>query len=242
MLKKITLSCCCFLLISSHVIAQQTAKPASKKSTFKKAIIPASLITLGFILNKSALEKDINKSILKTVKSGFHTNADDYLVLSPAAIALAANFAGIEAKNHWFDQGKNVFIATTGTYLITNGLKNLLHKTRPDGSNADSMPSGHSSMSFAAATVLYEEYKNTNKTIAYSGFATSSAVVYFRMANNKHWVSDTLVGAGIGIAVAKLVYLIEPLKNFNPFKNTHGITVFPAISDDGFSLAFTKRF
>jgi len=242
MLKKLVFSCLCFLLISSTVFSQKTSTVHKKNTNFKKAILPASLITLGFILNKSAFEKDLHKNILKTVKTDFHTNVDDYLVLSPAAIALAANFAGVEAKNHWFDQGKNVFFATTSTYLITNGLKRLIHKTRPNGSNADSMPSGHTSMSFAASTVLYEEYKNTNSAIAYSGFATSSAVVYFRMANNKHWVSDTLVGAGIGMAVAKLVYLIEPLKNFNPFKNTRGITLFPTVNDDGFSLAFTKQF
>ncbi|PCI06420.1 MAG: hypothetical protein COB81_00690 [Flavobacteriaceae bacterium] len=241
MLKKLVLSSLCFLLISINALSQDNDK-TNKKNTFKKAILPVSLITLGFLLNKSALEKDIHKSILKTVKTDYHTNIDDYLVLSPAAIAVAANFAGVAAKNHWFDQGKNVFLATASTYLITTGLKSMIHKTRPNGNNTNSMPSGHSSMAFATSTVLYEEYKNTNKTIAYSGFATSTAVIYFRMANNKHWISDTLIGAGIGIGVAKLVYLIEPFKNFNPFKNTQGISVFPTISDDGFSLAFTKRF
>jgi len=242
MLKNIILSCCCFLLISNAIVAQKSKVPTSKKVALKKFIVPASIMTLGFILNRSALEKDINKHVLKTVASDFHTNVDDYIVLSPGVIAIAANFAGVEAKNHWFDQGKNAFIATTSTYLITNGLKSLIHKTRPNGSNPDAMPSGHTSMSFAASTVLYEEYKNTNKTIAYSGFVTSGAVMYFRMANNNHWVSDTLIGAGIGITIAKLVYLIEPLKNFNPFKNTRGVTVFPTVSDDGFSVAFTKRF
>lgn len=242
MFKKISISCCCFLLISSVVFSQQSTRTNTQKTNFKKAIIPASLITIGLILNKSSLEKKLHKRVLKTVKSDFQTNVDDYLVLSPAAIALAANISGVDAKNHWFDQGKNVFIATTCTYLITNGLKNAIHKTRPNGNSSDAMPSGHTSMSFAASTVLYEEYKNTNKTIAYSGFVSSGAVMYLRMANNKHWISDTLIGAGIGIAVAKLVYLIEPLKNFNPFKNTQGITVFPTMSDNGFSIAFSKRF
>ncbi|MBL4746654.1 MAG: phosphatase PAP2 family protein [Flavobacteriaceae bacterium] len=241
MFKKIIIGTLCLFVISNTICSQETQQ-SYKKNTFKKAIIPASLITLGFILSKSALEKDLQKNILKTVKPNFHTHADDYLVLTPATIALAANFAGIEAKNHWFDQGKNVFIATTSTYLITKGLKNIFKKTRPDGSNSNAMPSGHTAMSFSAATVLYEEYKNTNTAIAYSGFVSSSAVMYFRMANNKHWVSDTLIGAGIGIAMAKLVYLIEPFKNVNPFKNSPGITVFPSLSDQGFSIAFTKQF
>lgn len=242
MLKKIIFSSLCFLLISNIVLSQKNNVIIPKTLNFKKAILPASIITLGFILSKSTLEKDIHKNILKTVKADYHTNIDDYLLLSPAAIAIGANLAGINAKNHWFDQGKNLFIATTGTYLITSGLKQLFNKNRPDLSNNKSMPSRHTSMSFAASTVLYEEYKSTNTTIAYSGFVTSSAVVYFRMATNKHWISDTLVGAGIGIAVAKLVYLIEPLKNVNPFKNTQGITLFPTVNDEGFTMTFTKRF
>ncbi len=242
MLKKNILTYCCFLLIVNNAFAQKTANPRPKNSSLKKMILPASLLTLGFILNKSKQEKDLNKSILKTVKTDFYTNADDYLVLTPGVIAIAANIAGIKAKNHWFDQGKNVFIAVTSTYLITTGLKQIFHKTRPDLSNNYAMPSGHSALSFAAATVLYEEYKDSNQTIAYSGFATSSAVVYLRMANNRHWISDTLVGAGIGIAVAKLVYLIEPLKNFNPFKHTHGVTVFPTIHKNEFSISLSKTF
>ena len=43
--------------------------------------------------------------------------------------------------------------------------------------------------------------------------ATATGVI--RMLNNKHWMSDVLVGAGIGIFFTELTYYIyPPIKNF----------------------------
>lgn len=42
------------------------------------------------------------------------------------------------------------------TYLVTEGLKHVIDRRRPDNSGNDSMPSGHTSMSFAAAATLQQ--------------------------------------------------------------------------------------
>ena len=62
------------------------------------------------------------------------------------------------------------------------------------------------------------------------------------MSNNRHWVSDVMVGAGIGILVTELVYYFEPLKNFNPFKKTKNITLIPQINDENYGLYFSLHF
>jgi len=62
------------------------------------------------------------------------------------------------------------------------------------------------------------------------------------MLNNKHWVSDVLVGTGIGILVTELVYHFEPLKSFNPFKKSDKITFIPTISNESYGIYFSYNF
>src|SRR5690349_22769192 len=51
-------------------------------------------------------------------------------------------------------------------------------------------------------------------TLFRSGYAVAAATGYLRMYNNKHWFSDVMAGAGIGIASTKIAYWLYPaLKN-----------------------------
>ena len=90
----------------------------------------------------------------------------------------------------------------------------------------NAFPSGHSTIAFTNAAVLQNEFQETSTVYAYSGYAFAATTGVFRMLNNKHYVSDVLVGAGIGILVTQLVYHFEPLKNFNPFKKSKNIKCF----------------
>ncbi|HIP32032.1 MAG TPA: phosphatase PAP2 family protein, partial [Crocinitomicaceae bacterium] len=118
--------------------------------------------------------------------------------------------------------------------------KNILNKTRPNGGDY-SMPSGHTSLAFTNATVLYNEFNQTAPILAYSGYLFSSATGVFRMINNKHWLSDVLVGAGIGILATEIIYRIKPLKNWNPFKKTEGVTLVPSFNDGTVGFYFGVR-
>ena len=119
-----------------------------------------------------------------------------------------ADIAGVKSKNHWFDQTKHLLISNIITSVITHSIKQLTKKIRPNGSNY-SFPSGHSSFSFTNATVLFNEFNHSSPLIAYSGYAFSTTTGIFRMINNKHWLSDVLVGAGLGILVTNLVYYFQ---------------------------------
>ena len=77
--------------------------------------------------------------------------------------------------------------------------------TRPDGSDNLSFCSGHSAAAFTFAEVLHQEFKE-KPWIAISGYALATSVAAMRIANNKHWLSDVLVGAGIGMLSTKLIY------------------------------------
>jgi membrane-associated phospholipid phosphatase len=49
------------------------------------------------------------------------------------------------------------------------------------------------------ATLLFQEYKDSNLWYASSGFVFATATAILRIANNKHYSSDVLAGAGFTV-------------------------------------------
>ncbi len=205
------------------------------KSIFKRSIVPVSLIGLGVFVNKSHFERQLQTDLRNKVGNNYNLPIDDYLQFVPVAEMYMADIYGLKAKNHWFDQTKYLFISNLISSTITHGLKRITQKTRPNGS-PNSFPSGHTTLAFTNAAVLYNEFEDSSPILAYSGYAFATTTGAFRMINNKHWLSDVLVGAGVGILATELVYYFEPLKNFNPFKKVKGMSVVPLIDDKHFGF------
>lgn len=61
---------------------------------------------------------------------------------------------------------------------------------------------------FMTATMLNKEYGHYSPWVGISAYGVATATGLMRMANNKHWLSDVLVGAGIGIISTELGYWI----------------------------------
>jgi len=214
-----------FLTLSFVVTAQKdslTYVDSKQSKTFlKKSIVPLSLIGTGLIINystgsfgKENLQENIQNSF-----PDFKTNADDFLLFVPAITMYTADLFKIKSKNNAFTQTKYLAIAGITNSLIVLSLKKITNEERPDNSGSDSFPSGHTSNAFVMATVLHHEFIDQNIWLAYSGYLFATTTGVLRVLNNEHWVSDVLVGAGIGILVTDLVYRLEPFKNWNPFKN-----------------------
>ena len=89
--------------------------------------------------------------------------------------------------------------------LVANGvttviLKKFISKERPNGLNRRSMPSGHTSQSFAVAAVVNEIYGQNAGIVAY---LIASLVGISRINDNDHYLSDVIIGAGIGTAIGR---------------------------------------
>jgi membrane-associated phospholipid phosphatase len=84
-------------------------------------------------------------------------------------------------------------VAAGGTTFV---LKELVHERRPDRSDDRSFPSGHTSISFAAATTLEKRY---GWHAGLPAFAVATFVGAARVAASKHYVHDVAAGAGIGV-------------------------------------------
>ena len=231
------------LILSHRINAQSDSLNVSenKKLHFAGTVaIPVTLITTGILLNGSDFEKEFTFNIRNKVGDDFELTIDNYIQYAPIAELYIADMMGVKSKNHWFDQTKYLLISNLITSAITHTIKNTSIKTRPSGSS-HSFPSGHTSFSFTNASVLYNEFKDTSPYLAYSGYLFSSTTGALRIVNNKHWLSDVLAGAGIGILVTQLVYHFEPLKNWNPFLNSKNITLVPQIDMNNYGLYLSIR-
>lgn len=218
---------------------------SKQKPFLKQSIVPLSLIGAGLIINYSdgAIGKENLQEQITNAFPDFHSDLDDFLLFVPAITMYTADLLKVESKNNAFTQTKILVISALATTGITYGLKHITNETRPNGEDNLSFPSGHTSNAFVMATVLFHEFKNTKPVLAYSGFVFASATGALRVLNNEHWVSDVLVGAGIGILVTDLVYRFEPLKNWNPFKNDKISTIIsPAYKENTFGLYANIQF
>ena len=241
-MNKFFLVCISVLLMSQQSFGQKdTVDLKVQKPLLPKMIIPATLILSGVLLSGSKTEKNWQIDVRNKVGNDFRTENDNYIQYIPFAQIYIGDLVGMKAKNHWFDQTKNIFLGGMVTMVVTHSLKRAIGKSRPDGAR-HAFPSGHTAASFMGATMLYHEFKDENVIYASSGYLFSTTTGGMRVMNNRHWVSDVLAGAGVGILVANLIYHIEPLKNFNPFKNSKNISFSPMIDNEGFNFTASLQF
>ncbi|MCB0672319.1 MAG: phosphatase PAP2 family protein [Saprospiraceae bacterium] len=222
-----------FILILSWKISM--ANPVQDTFPVKEWIpefIAAGFIGAGIGFNHSASEQRVQSGLREWTGPDFSVKWDDYTRWVPMAEMYLADAFKVPAKNHWFDQTKYLFFATVLSTSVTSGLKVATHKTRPNGGEL-SWPSGHTTHAFTNATVLFEEFRSTAPVLAGSGYLFATGTGLLRMLNNKHWLSDVLAGAGIGILSTEIIYWIKPFKNFNPFRSK---------KDTAFSLAIDQQF
>lgn len=110
--------------------------------------------------------------------------------------------AGFWAAGSWLGDlgavrsGQSQLEAIAATGLATFVLKAGIARERPDGSDRYSMPSGHASTTFATATVINEFY---GWRAGVPAFALATATGIGRMGADRHWLSDVVAGAALGI-------------------------------------------
>jgi membrane-associated phospholipid phosphatase len=128
-------------------------------------------------------------------KETIQTTGDVILIALPVA-TLATTFIVKDGQGSW--QFTKAFILTEA---ITYGLKIMIDKPRPDGSNRKSFPSGHTSTTFQSASFIHMRYGFNYSIPAY---ALAGFTAFSRIEANKHDGWDVLAGAIIGIGSSYL--------------------------------------
>ena len=142
----------------------------------------------------------------------FKTEIDNYTQYFGPAMVLGLKLAGVEGRSTW----PRLLASTAMSYGImaafVNGIKYTAKEMRPDGSTANSWPSGHTATSFVGATLLHHEYGMTRSPwYSIAGYGVATATGIMRVLNNRHWVSDVMSGAGIGIMSTELAYALSDI-------------------------------
>jgi hypothetical protein len=211
----------CSFLFSLQLVAQQSGiasidtTSVEKKLDFnyKQVIIPAVFIGYGIVGLESGQIKGFNSGVSEEVTEDIDdkTSIDDFSQYAPMAAIYGLSALGVKGKNSTKD--KTIILATS--YLLmgltVNAFKLTASVERPDGSSLNSFPSGHTATAFLGAELLYQEYKDVSVWYGVSGFVVAAGTGAFRMYNNRHWLTDVVAGAGIGILSAKAGYWLYPI-------------------------------
>ena len=245
----------CFLFLAPQLFAQQSnntdidTTAVEKKLDFKyqQLIIPAVCIGYGIIGLESGQIKGFNAGLSAEVTEDIDgkTSIDDFSQYVPIASIYGLSALGVKSKNSTKD--KTIILATS--YLLMGLTVNAFKKTasveRPDGTSLNSFPSGHTATAFMGAELMYQEYKDVSVWYGVSGFVVAAGTGAFRLYNNKHWLSDVVAGAGIGILSAKAGYWLYPYtsKLFTKKNSTNTKTVMiPFYDGKTTGFAFVKTF
>jgi hypothetical protein len=220
-----------FIIFSNAVTAQTAVNDtiivqdsvANLKFNYKQLIIPGVLLGYGFIGLESDQLKSYNAEIKKEVNEDIDhkISIDDFSQWAPAASVYALNTFGVKGKNNLKDRS----IILASSYLMMSvsvfALKNITKVERPDGSSNNSFPSGHTATAFAGAEFMYQEYKDQSIWYGVAGYVVATGTGLFRMYNDRHWLTDVVAGAGIGILSTKAAYWIYPYLQEKVFKSSN---------------------
>lgn len=224
--------------IASPVAAQEPAIPYQIR--WYQPVIVAAGVSVFFLVDNSVRSYMLdNQTVSKdNVASAFKkVGQPEVWALVPAVMV----GAGLAFKKPGLT--RSGLRAVTSAALaggITALVKVALGRERPIEASAEpldfepfslssddaSMPSGHTSSAFGFAASLAEDVHPLWAKIGLYTLATGTA--WSRVYNNKHWTSDVIAGAIVGITSAKLVsgkWQVWGIRPPSVFTNGHEVTV-----------------
>ena len=180
-----------------------------KTEVFRKGAVPAALIGVGLYTfkDKGFLSRTSIHDMRNRYVPQFSNKLDDYLQYAPIAAVYGLNLVGVKGQHSYQRATVSLGMSFLMSAAIVHAGKTFLDVERPDGSSNNSFPSGHTTTAFVAATFLHKEFGQYRSPI-YSilGYTSATTIGIYRQLNNRHWISDVLVGAGIGIVSTEICY------------------------------------
>jgi hypothetical protein len=177
--------------------------------TYRMTYIGVPLIATGLIVK---FEDDHFRSLRNEYLPTFRYHYDDYLQYAPAVAMLGMKIGGVKGRSSWERMLASDAFSAAIMAAVVSSLKSTTNVMRPDGSNNHSFPSGHTATVFMAATMMHKEYGLTRSPwYSIGAYSIATATGISRQLNNKHWLSDIMVGAGIGILSTEFGYYLADM-------------------------------
>ena len=230
----------CYCVISFPGVAQYSPAPYdslnplsaqskwTQSSLYQTAAAPTLLVAGGLLTfhdNPIFDRYDVQHERQRLIPH-FRTYADDYLIFTPIVVVYGLDALGVKAQHRFLDRTLRLLTAEAISQAIVIPLKKYTAVERPDGSDFRSFPSGHTTQVFVGATFMHKELGGISPWYSIGAYTTATAMSMLRIMNNKHWLSDVLVGAGVGILSTNVSYLIFPQNGLRREK-TSGWLIMP---------------
>lgn len=163
-----------------------------------------------------SIDTDIH-ALRNNIMPEFRYHYDDYLQYLPAGVMVGLKAFGYEGRSSWAGMLVSDAFSAAIMAAAVNGVKYSVGRLRPDGSRYNSFPSGHTATAFMTATMLYKEYGWREPLLGIGGYTVAAVTGVSRIMNNRHWLTDVVAGAAVGIGAVHLGYYLTDLI----FKDKH---------------------
>jgi hypothetical protein len=174
-------------------------------------------------------------------------NASDYLnsVLEMEVCGTALMAPSGDTPEVWLPSKLKGVVVEAGAVWATAGLtdmfKSAAGRTRPDGSDDKSFPSGHTSHAFSCATLANRNLESIDfldgirPMLQVGNTALAAGVAWARVEAGKHYPSDVLAGAALGHFLT--AFLHDAFFNL-PEDGSVDFSVYPMKGGAGLELCF----
>ena len=214
-----------------RAIAHDFKSLVTTKQNLAFALAGAGATWAGSAADDRIVESRFNSEVREETTLDHVFEAGDPLGgVTQVAGACATYGLGMWSRNPEVQSlGSDLVRAQFVSGLITVAAKKAVGRERPDHSNRASFPSGHSSGTFATATVLHRRYGPRAGIPAYllAGYVAGS-----RLNESQHYLSDVLAGAALGFIVGHTITR----------EHEDGrLAIYPMISPHGAGIRFVFR-
>ena len=202
-------------------------------------LIPAGLGIAAVVV--SFWDEEIQESLDGTWSSVSEIGDVGLVTLIAGAVldGIVAPAPGRTVSDEMWTQGE-AFALNLG---LTESLKFITRRVRPNGvGGRSSFPSGHASTAFCAATLIE---RNAGLWLGISAYALAAATAYSRVESGKHFPSDVLAGAALGMVTASVIDALHFGRGTDPAHRgiaAPAVSVEPVEGEGGFLVGLTWRF
>ncbi len=162
----------------------------------------------SFLLSMAALQVDqqakeyaqdngLMPETLARIGDGFGGNYGHWILLGGQTLDYLVHK---RSKDVFQDEITYSLAALSFNGIVTVMMKEAVGRERPNGKGNRSYPSGHTSHSFTIATICQELY---GPKIGIPAYGMAVLVALSRIHDNKHYLSDVIMGAGLGTAIGR---------------------------------------
>lgn len=164
-------------------------------SFFHILIVTVISVIITLITSCFAFDQEIADAV-KWNNTEVAANISDY---THGSLLIVPYFYTLKGDNR-FKRTSTVVLTQSLTWLLTDNVKMRVKRVRPNKEDDRSFFSGHSSSAFVGAGLLCTMKKHCTEALVVAGLTG-----YLRMAADKHYLSDVVIGAGIGYAFGRYI-------------------------------------